>query len=152
MRLVSLSAFPPIHVRALIPIIAFLAAAAPLGAQSDSAKLVQLNRGYVDSYIHGDAAWYDAHLTPEFECLCPDGSVVPRATFLAAAKQPMTNKSFSLDSVRVRIVGDAAIITAITPFVRADGTSGVNRYTDIWVRRNGTWMTLQAQITPVRGR
>ena len=90
--------------RSLIPLIAVLAAAAPLRAQSDSAKLVQLNRAYVDSFIHGDAAWYDAHLTPEFECLCPDGSVVPRATFLAAAMQPMTNKSFSLDSVRVRIV------------------------------------------------
>lgn len=138
--------------RHLLATLALTVAAAPLFAQSDSAKLVQLNRGYVDSYIHGDAAWYDAHLTPEFECLCPDGSVVPRSTFLAAAKQPMTNKSFSLDSVRVRLVGDVAIITAITPFVRADGSSGVNRYTDIWVRRNGNWLTLQAQITPIRGR
>lgn len=138
--------------RRLLATLALTVAAAPLFAQSDSAKLVQLNRGYVDSYIHGDAAWYDAHLTPEFECLCPDGSVVPRSTFLAAAKQPMTNKSFSLDSVRVRLVGDVAIITAITPFVRADGSSGVNRYTDIWVRRNGNWLTLQAQITPIRGR
>ena len=139
--------------RRLIAIVFILTAAAGSSpAQSDSARLVQLNRGYVDSYIHGDAAWYDAHLTQEFECLCPDGSVVPRATFVAAAQQPMINKSFSLDSVRVRVVGDVAIITAITPFVRADGTSGVNRYTDIWVRRNGSWMTLQAQITPIRGR
>ena len=138
--------------RRLLATLALSVAAAPLFAQSDSAKLVQLNRGYVDSYIHGDAAWYDAHLTPEFECLCPDGSVVPRSTFLAAAKQPMTNKSFSLDSVRVRLVGEVAIITAITPFVRADGSSGVNRYPDIWVRRHGNWMTLQAQITPIRGR
>jgi hypothetical protein len=45
-----------------------------------------------------------------------------------------------------------AVITAVTPFVRADGTTGTNRYTDIWVRRAGTWMTLQAQITPIRGR
>ena len=126
--------------------------AAKLGAQSDSAKLVQLNRGYVDAFMHGDAAWYDAHLTPEFECLCPDGSVVSRSDFLAAAQRPMTNRSFSLDSVRVKLLGDVAVITAITPFVRADGTTGTNRYTDIWVRRRGTWMTLQAQITPIRGR
>lgn len=137
----------PFAIAALLTLLA-----SPLAAQSDSAKLVELNRGYVDAYIKGDAAWYDAHLTPEFECLCPDGSVINRANFLAGAQKPMTNRSFSLDSVRVRLLGDVAVITAITPFVRADGTTGTNRYTDIWVRRSGNWLTLQAQITPVRGR
>jgi len=126
--------------------------ASRLEAQSDSAKLVQLNRGYVDAFMKGDAAWYDTHLAPEFECLCPDGSVVRRADFLAAAQRPMTNRSFNLDSVRVKLLGDVAVITAITPFVRADGTTGTNRYTDIWVKRSGSWLALQAQITPVRGR
>lgn len=133
-------------------VVAGMVLVAKLGAQSDSAKLVQLNRGYVDAFMKGDAAWYDAHLMPEFECLCPDGSVVSRSDFLAAAQRPMTNRSFSLDSVRVKLLGDVAVITAITPFVRADGTAGTNRYTDIWVRRRGSWMTLQAQITPIRGR
>jgi len=125
---------------------------APLRAQNDSTKLVQLNRGYVDAFMKGDAAWYDAHLAAEFECLCPDGSVVRRADFVAASQHPMTNRSFLLDSVRVKLLGDVAVITAITPFVRGDGTTGTNRYTDIWVRRAGTWMTLQAQIAPIRGR
>jgi hypothetical protein len=107
---------------------------APLRAQSDSAKLVQLNRGYVDAFMKGDAEWYDGHLAPEFECLCPDGSVVRRADFVAGSRRPMTNRSFLLDSVRVKLLGDVAVITAITPFVRADGTTGTNRYTDIWVR------------------
>ena len=131
---------------------ALLASPSPLAAQNDSAKLVQLNRGYVGAFMKGDAAWYDAHLAPEFECLCPDGSVVRRADFLAGSQRPMTNRSFLLDSVRVKLLGDVAVITAITPFVRADGTAGTNRYTDIWVKRAGTWLTLQAQITPVRGR
>lgn len=133
--------------------VGFLLLALPLAAQtarSDSVRLVVLNRGYVDAFIHGDAAWYDAHLAPEFECLCPDGSVVSRADFLKGSSAPMTYRSFSLDSVRVKLVGDVAAITAITPFVRADGTTGTSRYTDIWVKRRGMWMTLQAQITPIR--
>lgn len=145
-----------LEISSLLPraLIGLLIAGAPLAAQSDSLELVKLNRGYVDSFMHGDAAWYDAHLTPEFECLCPDGSIVHRADFIAGAKNPMTQRSFLLDSVRVRPVGsgDVAVITAVTPFVRADGTTGTNRYTDIWVRRGGKWVTLQAQITPVRGR
>ena len=133
-------------------IVTALCVATRLGAQTDSVELVKLNRSYVDSFMHGDAAWYDAHLAPEFECLCPDGSIVHRADFVAGSTKPMTQRSFSLDSVHVKLIGDVAVITAITPFVRADGTNGTNRYTDIWVRRNGKWMTLQAQITPIRGR
>jgi len=129
-----------------------LVAVTRLAAQSDSLELVKLNRGYVDSFMHGDAAWYDAHLAPEFEALNPDGSITSRADFITRAKTPMTNRSFLLDSVRVKLVGDVAAITAINPSVRADGTTATSRYTDIWVRRGGKWMTLQAQITMVRGR
>src|SRR3954468_1913802 len=96
-------------------VLAAITLGARLGAQSDSAKLLQLNRGYVDAFMHGDAAWYGAHLAPEFECLCPDGSVVQRQDFRAASQKPMTNRSFSLDSVRVKLLGDVAVITAITP-------------------------------------
>jgi hypothetical protein len=138
--------------RIVVAVVVIIAMAGPLRAQGDSARLVVLNRGYVDAFIYGRAAWYDAHLAPEFRCLCPDGSIVDRATFVDAAKQPMRNRSFDLDSVRVSLYGDVALITAVTPFVRADGTSGTNRYTDIWVKRGGDWKAVQAQITPVRGR
>jgi hypothetical protein len=134
-------------------VVALLGAGAmPARGQSDSARLVTLNRGYVDAFIYGRSDWYDAHVTPEFRCLCPDGSIVPRATFIDAAKQPMTYKNFGLDSVQVRLYGDIAIITAITPWMRADGTTGASRYTDIWVKRQGEWKTVQAQITPIRNR
>jgi hypothetical protein len=134
-----------------LPVLASLMSA-PLRAQSDSTELVKLNRGYVDSFIHGDAAWYDTHLAPEFECLCPNGSIVTRTDFINGSRQPMTYRTFGLDSVRVKRVGDVALITAITPWLRADGTTGTSRYTDVWVTRNGEWKTLQAQITPIRSR
>jgi hypothetical protein len=124
-------------------------AARPALAQSDSAKLVVLNRGYVDAFMHSDAEWYDAHLAPDYLCFAPDGSIISRADFVRGAKQPMRYTSFGLDSVVVKLVGDIALVSAITPFVRADGTKGVSRYTDTWVKRDGVWKTLRAQITPV---
>lgn len=141
----------PCRVAFLVAVLAS-ASVTPASAQSDSARLVALNRGYVDAFMKGDAAWYDAHITADFECLCPDGSVIGRAAFLDANRRPMTYRSFGLDSVRVKLTGDVALITAITPFVRADGTTGVSRYTDVWVKRSGEWKALQAQITPIRGR
>ena len=45
-----------------------------------------------------------------------------------------------------------SLTLAITPWERQDGTKGVSRYTDTWVRRNGEWKTVRAQITAIRGR
>lgn len=128
------------------------AIAAPAAAQPDSAKLVTLNRGYVDAFIYGRSEWYDSHLRPSFVSISPDGSVISRADFVSGAKQPMTYKSFGLDSVQVQVLGDLALITAITPWERADGSKGVSRYTDIWTRQNGEWKAVHAQITWIRGR
>ena len=56
----------------------------------------------------------------------------------------------SVEKVRVKLVGDVALISAVTPFIRADGTRGASRYVDTWVRRDGViWKALQAQITPI---
>src|SRR4051812_13102841 len=87
---------------------------------NDSTTLVTLNRQYVDAFIHSDAAWYDAHLAPDYTCFAPDGSILSRAAFVTGARQPMTYKQFGLDSVSVLLAGDVALISAITPYVRAD--------------------------------
>src|SRR5262249_58621965 len=65
------------------------------------------------------------------------GSVVRRADFLAGSQRPMTNRSFNLDSVRVKLLGDVAVITAITPFVRADGTAGPKPHPHPLGKRSG---------------
>lgn len=120
-------------------------------ARRDSLTLVALNAGYVNAFVRSDAAWYDAHLAPDYRCLAGDGSIVSRRDFIEASKRPMTYRSFSLDSVQVKLVGDVALISAITPYVRADGTRGASRYVDTWVRRDGVWKALQAHITPILG-
>jgi hypothetical protein len=122
-------------------------------ASKDSAALVVLNQGYIDSFMKGNSAWYDAHLTPDYLCFTGDGSIISRADFLKNTSTPMTYKAFAVDSVRVQLVApDVALVSAITPFERADGTRGVSRYTDTWVRRDGTWKAVRAQIVGIRGR
>src|SRR5689334_4345141 len=111
----------------LASVLALIAAPALAQSSADSAALVTLNRGYVDAFVFGRAAWYDAHLRPGFVSVSPDGSVASRADFVNAAKQPMTYKSFGLDSVQVQLLGNLALISAITPWERADGSKGVSR-------------------------
>ena len=41
------------------------------------------------------------------------------------------------------------MVQARTVYERADGKCGQNRYTDVWVGRDGRWQALCAQITAV---
>jgi hypothetical protein len=145
------------NLRALVTALCAITLAAPSQAQNaasrDSSALVVLNQGYIDAFMKGDAAWYDANTWSDFLCFLSDGSILGRPAFLDANRKPMTYKQFGVDSVRVHLVTpDVALISAITPFERPDGTKGVSRYTDTWVRRNGTWKAVRAQITGIRGR
>ena len=49
--------------------------------------------------------------------------------------------------VRIRILGDVAIIHAQTRYTTADGRKAVGRYTDIWARRQGRWLAVAAHVT-----
>jgi hypothetical protein len=44
-------------------------------------------------------------------------------------------------------MGDCAIIHARTTYTRPDGQVGAGRYTDVWARRNGTWLAVSAHVT-----
>jgi len=49
--------------------------------------------------------------------------------------------------VKVRIMGDVAIIHARTTCTMPDGRPGAGRYTDVWARRNGRWLAASAHVT-----
>jgi hypothetical protein len=136
----------------IVAALAFTAVAGSLSAQTtarDSADLVRLNRGYVDAFLHSDSAWYNAHLAPGFICITTRGAIVSRADFVAGSAGPVPYKSFELDSVSITLLGDVALASAITPWELPDGTKGVTRYVDTWIRRKGVWKTQQAQLTRI---
>jgi hypothetical protein len=52
-----------------------------------------------------------------------------------------------VEDVRVRILGDVAIIHARTSYITADGEQRNGRYTDVWARRDGKWLAISAHVT-----
>ena len=48
--------------------------------------------------------------------------------------------------VRIRILGDFAIIHARTSYTTADGQQAHGRYTDCWARQNGRWLAVSAHV------
>ncbi len=86
---------------------------------------------------------FDASLRTEFFWTA-------RHFFLKVAAQPAAMASFKVDEVTIHVVGDIGIIQARTPYKRLNGLAGVNRYTDIYVKRDGRWQALSATVTPVK--
>jgi ketosteroid isomerase-like protein len=115
--------------------------------RSDLDALTALNRDYIHSVQHGDAQRFDEILAEDFLCSNPDGSLVDKNQFLAQTARPVTITGLSAHEVRVRILGDIAIIHARTKYTTADGEQRNGRYTDVWARRDEKWLAVSAHVT-----
>ena len=111
------------------------------------AELDQLNRDYIQSVQQSDVGRFEQLLADDFLNSNPDGSLVDRAGFLAQIARPPGISNLQAHDVRIRLLGDVAIIHARTGYIRADGGAGAGRYTDIWHRRNGRWLCVAAHVT-----
>jgi ketosteroid isomerase-like protein len=114
---------------------------------SDLEALSQLNQAYIDSVLRNDVAQFEALLADDFLCTTPDGALLDRAAFLSHTATAAKLQSLEAHDVNIRIMSDVAIVHARTTFARADGSAGVGRYTDIWVKRGGRWLAVAAHVT-----
>src|SRR3984893_14484616 len=114
--------------------------------RSDLDALTALNREYIHSVQHGDVQRFDEILAEDFLCSNPDGSLVDKKQFLAQTARPVIS-GLTAEEVKVRIIGDVVIIHARTSYTTADGEQRNGRYTDVWARRDGKWLTVSAHVT-----
>ena len=120
---------------------------ADTATQGDFDALTALNRDYIHSVQHGDVRRFGEILAEDFLCSNPDGSLVDKHGFLAQTGRAVTISGLTAEEVRVRILGDVAIIHARTSYMTANGEQRSGRYTDVWVRRNGCWLAVSAHVT-----
>jgi ketosteroid isomerase-like protein len=114
---------------------------------NDLDELTNLNRDYVASVQNGDVKRFDEILAPEFYCSNPDKSLVDRAGFLKQTAQPVTIRSLKEHDVKIRIIGDFAIIHGATRYTTADGKEAHGRYTDCWAKLDGKWLAVSAHVS-----
>lgn len=114
---------------------------------TDVEILEALNRDYITSVQTSDVRRFDEILAEDFLCSNPDGSLVDRAGFLAQTARPVTIANLQAHDVRIRLLGDVAIIHARTTYTLPDGRTASGRYTDVWARRDGRWLAVSAHVT-----
>ena len=114
---------------------------------NDIDELTALNRDYVASVQNSDVKRFDEILVADFHCSNPNKTLVDRAAFLKQTAVPVTIKNLTAHDVKIRVLGDFAIIHAATSYTTADGQQGHGRYTDCWAKQSGKWLAVSAHVS-----
>ena len=114
--------------------------------QHDLDTLTALNLDFTASVQNGDVKRFEEILADDFMMSNPDGSLIDKAEFLKLTAQPVTTSGLGAEDVRIRLLGDFAIIHARFNSRRADGQPRQGRYTDNWARSDGTWVAVSAHF------
>jgi len=97
--------------------------------------------------MNADVDWYREHLAEEFVCIESDGSMLGKTQFLTNTLKGPDVIDYKLHEVDVRVYGDAALVRAAGVFTREDGSMGMSRYTDVYIKTESEWKAVSAQIT-----
>ena len=114
---------------------------------TDIEELTTLNRAYVDSVQNSDVKRFDEILADEFYATLPDKTFVDRKAFLEFTAIPVKIKDLEAQDVKIRVIGNVAIIHARTSYLTADGQRAFGRYTDCWAKQNGRWLAVSAHVS-----
>jgi len=115
--------------------------------RNDITELTALNHDYINAVQNSDVKRFDEILAADFYCSNPDKSLVDRAAFLTQTAIPVTIRNLEAQDIKIRLMGDFAIIHAATRYTTADGKPAFGRYTDCWARQNGRWLAVSAHVS-----
>jgi ketosteroid isomerase-like protein len=129
----------------------------PLRAQehssmsSDEAFILSLEKAWNLAEEHKDAHALDQLLASTLVYTEFDGSVMDKTQFLASVKSSSPEgDQFVYEDLKVRVYGDCATVTGMyreKGTVKGKPISRRGRFTDTWVKQNGTWLCVASQNT-----
>ena len=112
--------------------------------EQDRSALAQIQQDLAKAWVSGDRATIERIIAPEWRSTGPDGRSGDRASVLGDVFEKRVHRirRLEIDDVRVRVFGDAAVVTG-----RTHGTGDfagtpydvVIRFTDTFVRRANQW-------------
>jgi ketosteroid isomerase-like protein len=112
--------------------------------KSDLEILTQLNADFLASVQNGDVRRFEQILAEDFMASLPDFLLRDKKQFLDMMAAPRPFAELKADEMRIRLLGDFAIIHAHMTLRTADGVRRQGRYTDDWQRRDGKWLCVAA--------
>ena len=120
-------------------------------ADAEKDRILALENAWNQAEEHKDTNALDSLLASSLVYIDYDGSLMNKAQFLASARQPALHpEEITNESTTAEVYGDSAVVTGVyrekgvnkgKPYLRR------GRFTDTWVKVNGTWQCVASQST-----
>jgi hypothetical protein len=128
----------------------------PTTKNSDQVTLSKLNEKFIKNFVTQDTVSHNQIIHNDFVCIESSGAIVGRKEYIknwATGYKDAGYATFSITDEFIRIFENMALIRSRTVYSKMkDGTTinGGSIYTDTYVKENGKWLCVQAQITPIK--
>ena len=143
--------------RTLLALTLLAAALATTGRAADLEKeLVGLSVQFTEAMIAGDTTLLDRIMDDHWTLITPNGDVIGKSQFLKEYSDGITKcEAMDKSDVMVRVYGDAATVSGrIRTSIKVEGrqVGGDDRFTEVYVRRDGGWRNVSTQATRITTR
>lgn len=124
-------------------------------ASNDQHELSVLNARFIKNFISQDTIAHNEIIHKDFVCINNNGTIANREEYMNDWSHSYENAgytSFSITDEHIRIFGNMALVRSRTVYTKIkDGHTieGNSVYTDTYIKENGRWWCVQAQITPL---
>src|SRR5262245_54188702 len=123
-------------------------------ATSAEDEIKSLEETRNQAILHGDVAVLDRMTSDDYTFITLRGEVRTKSDILTGfASGTFHYESREISDLRVRIYGDAAVVTGRSVqkgMENGKDYSGDYRFTRVYVRQKGQWLTVALQTTPIR--
>ena len=116
-------------------------------------NLEELAQDLAKAELKGDVAFLARTLADDFIGIGPRGFMLTKDEWLARHKSgDLRYESFGLDEVRIRVYGDAAVLTGretVKLKYRGEDQQAELRTTEVFVKQAGQWQLAGLQLSPI---
>jgi uncharacterized protein (TIGR02246 family) len=127
-----------------------------MASGSGEQAILQLERDMQAASLKNDMTLFEKLAADDYVATNPLGMVATKAESLASAKY-FKMDSLNTDDVKVRVYGDAAVVTGratvkaqmTPPGGTAQDISGQYRYTRVYVKQQGQWRLAAFHLGPI---
>lgn len=118
-----------------------------------ASQLTQIEHRLVKSWIGGDREAVDSILAPDWSVIDLTGRVLTKAQVMRELGSGERRiESGAIDDLSIRVFGDIAVVTGrsvLSGSYQGKRASVVQRFTDVFAKRDGRWQVVASQGTQV---
>ncbi|MCB0647750.1 MAG: nuclear transport factor 2 family protein [Saprospiraceae bacterium] len=122
----------------------------------DKEILSELNSQFILNYITQNAVAHSEIIHSDFVCIENSGRIIGRKVYLKNWETDYQNSgvdTFYHTDEDIRIFGDMALVRSKSVYSlerNGERYTGASIYTDTYIREDGKWRCVQAQMTPLK--